>query len=163
MKIGELASRTGLAASRIRFYEASGLIQAQRQPNGYREYAPQTVGLIEIITSAQRAGFALEEVRNLLPAPPNLKGWKHDKLLASLRAKVTQIDAMRTRLRQNKAQLLLVIDQIENEPEGLQCDDKAARVIASLSNAQPPGNASPQGKRTTRHERRPASTGRTRR
>jgi DNA-binding transcriptional MerR regulator len=162
MKIGELASRTGLAASRIRFYEASGLIQAQRQPNGYREYPPQTVGLIEIITSAQRAGFALEEVRNLLPAP-NLKGWKHDELLASLRAKVTQIDAMRKRLRQNKTQLLLIIDQIENKPQGLQCDDNVARVIASLSNSQSPGNASPHGKRTTRPGGRPTSIGQTRR
>ena len=162
MKIGELARRTGLATSRIRFYEASGLLQAQRQPNGYREYSPQTVGLIEIITSAQRAGFALAEVRNLLPAP-NLKGWKRDELLARLRAKVTQIDAMRRRLRQNKAQLLLIIDQIENEPQGLQCHDNVARVIASLSHSQAPGNAPPRGKRTTRHLRRPASTGQTRR
>ena len=162
MKIGELARRTGLATSRIRFYEASGLLQAQRQPNGYREYSPQTVGLIEIITSAQRAGFALEEVRNLMPAP-NLKGWKHDKLLASLRAKVTEIDAMRTRLRQNKAQLLLIIEQIENRPQGLQCDENVARVIASLSHSQAPGNASTQAKRTTRHVKRPASIGRTRR
>ena len=38
MKIGELARRTGLAPSRIRFYEASGLIAAQRQSNGYRDY-----------------------------------------------------------------------------------------------------------------------------
>jgi DNA-binding transcriptional MerR regulator len=152
MKIGELAGRTGLATSRIRFYEARGLIQAQRLPNGYREYPPQTVGLIDIITSAQRAGFALEEVRKLLPAP-NLKGWKHDELLASLRAKVTEIDAMRKRLGQNKAQLLLIIDQIENKPQGLQCDVNVARVIASLSNSQAPGNASPRGKRTTRAHR----------
>lgn len=162
MKIGELARRTGLATSRIRFYEASGLLQAQRQPNGYREYSPQTVGLIEIITSAQRAGFALEEVRNLLPAP-NLKGWKHDELLASLRAKVIEIDAMRTRLRQNKAQLLLIIEQIENRPQGLQCDENVARVIASLSHSRAPGNASTQGKRTTRHAKHPASIGRARR
>ena len=39
MKIGELAGRTGLAASRIRFYERIGLLKAvERQANGYRSY-----------------------------------------------------------------------------------------------------------------------------
>ncbi|MDV6935637.1 MerR family DNA-binding transcriptional regulator, partial [Pseudomonas aeruginosa] len=43
MKIGELAKLTGLATSRIRFYEASGLIRSQRKANGYRDYAADTV------------------------------------------------------------------------------------------------------------------------
>jgi DNA-binding transcriptional MerR regulator len=44
MKIGELAKRTGLATSKIRFYETQELITpVQRQANGYREYVPQIV------------------------------------------------------------------------------------------------------------------------
>ena len=51
MRIGELAKRTGLAASRIRFYEASGLITSvARKANGYRDYSPEAVVLLEIIT-----------------------------------------------------------------------------------------------------------------
>ncbi len=65
MKIGELASRTGLAASRIRFYEASGLISAQRQANGYRRYPEQAVQTLGIISCAQQAGFSLDEIRRL--------------------------------------------------------------------------------------------------
>ncbi|MGH8410398.1 MAG: MerR family DNA-binding transcriptional regulator, partial [Pseudomonas sp.] len=42
MNIGELAERSGLAASKIRFYEAQGLIQVERQGNGYRRYPMQT-------------------------------------------------------------------------------------------------------------------------
>ena len=39
MKIGELARRTGLTASRIRFYESLGLLpMVDRMPNGYRHY-----------------------------------------------------------------------------------------------------------------------------
>ncbi|MGC9582281.1 UNVERIFIED_CONTAM: MerR family DNA-binding transcriptional regulator, partial [Salmonella enterica subsp. enterica serovar Typhimurium] len=50
MKIGELARLSGVAASRIRFYEASGLLQpAERQSNGYREYAPESVTRLQII------------------------------------------------------------------------------------------------------------------
>lgn len=48
MKIGELAKRSGLTASRIRFYEAAGLITAvERQSNGYRDYSPDAVWMLE--------------------------------------------------------------------------------------------------------------------
>ncbi len=67
MKIGELAGRSGLAPSRIRFYEASGLISAQRQANGYRRYTEQALQTLSIISCAQHAGFSLEEIRRLLP------------------------------------------------------------------------------------------------
>ncbi|MGI0994906.1 MerR family DNA-binding transcriptional regulator, partial [Pseudomonas aeruginosa] len=55
MKIGELAKLTGLATSRIRFYEASGLIRSQRKANGYRDYAADTVWILELVTGAPRA------------------------------------------------------------------------------------------------------------
>ncbi|WP_252270763.1 MerR family transcriptional regulator [Pseudomonas subflava] len=131
MKIGELAKRTGLAASRIRFYEASGLIAAQRQANGYREYPPQAEQTLLVITRAQQSGFSLEEIRRLLPDPV-AKSWPHDELLAALRRKVGEIEAMQARLAQNKAQLLATIADIENKPEGMQCGENAERMLASL-------------------------------
>ncbi|MEX5591042.1 MerR family DNA-binding transcriptional regulator, partial [Pseudomonas urmiensis] len=43
MRIGELAKISGLAPSRTRLYEASGLIRSvERKANGYRDYAPDT-------------------------------------------------------------------------------------------------------------------------
>lgn len=60
MRIGELAQRSGLTASRIRFYETSGLIDAvERNANGYREYTAEAVVTLDIITEAQKAGFSL--------------------------------------------------------------------------------------------------------
>ena len=80
MKIGELARLSGVAASRIRFYEASGLLQpAQRQANGYREYAPETLTRLEIILRAQNAGFSLDEIRAILPT--HLNDWPREKLI----------------------------------------------------------------------------------
>ncbi|MGI0680481.1 MerR family DNA-binding transcriptional regulator, partial [Pseudomonas aeruginosa] len=58
MKIGELAKLTGLATSRIRFYEASGLIRSQRKANGYRDYAADTVWILELVTGAPGAGLS---------------------------------------------------------------------------------------------------------
>ncbi|WNF46896.1 MerR family transcriptional regulator [Pseudomonas sp. SG20056] len=131
MKIGELASRSGLAASRIRFYEASGLISAQRQANGYRSYTEQTLQALGIISCAQQTGFSLEEIRHLLP-DANAEGWAHEQMLDSLQRKVVEIEAMQQRLAQNKAQLLNIIATIENKPEGMPCTENAERVLANL-------------------------------
>lgn len=131
MKIGELASRTGLAASRIRFYEASGLISAQRQANGYRRYSEQAVQTLGIISCAQQAGFSLDEIRRLLPQGDS-QGLPHAELLASLQRKVGEIEVMQQRLAQNKAQLLGIIASIESKPEGMPCAENAERVMAQL-------------------------------
>ena len=131
MKIGELAKITGLAPSRIRFYEASGLIHSvERKANGYRDYADDAVWVLEMITSAQAAGFTLEQIRHLLPV--NTNGWRHDELLDGLKRKVEEIEALQQRLARNKEQLLLVIDSIQSKPEGMPCADNTQRVLNQL-------------------------------
>lgn len=132
MKIGELANLSGLAPSRIRFYEASGLIApARRLANGYRAYPPETLDLLEIIRSAQQTGFSLEEIRNLLPHTNPVENG-HGELVAGLRRKVAEIEAMEQQLRQNRERLLAVIDDIENKPEGMGCQANAERMLAEM-------------------------------
>ena len=135
MKIGQLAERSGLPPSRIRFYEASGLLNAQRQANGYRSYPEQALQTLGIISCAQQAGFSLEEIRRLLPQADS-QGVGHDELLASLQRKVSEIERMQQRLEHNKAQLLTIIASIANKPEGMLCTENAERVLATLRNAQ---------------------------
>ncbi|MBB4863229.1 DNA-binding transcriptional MerR regulator [Pseudomonas nitritireducens] len=132
MKIGELARLSGLAPSRIRFYEASGLIApARRLANGYREYPAETLDLLEIIRSAQQTGFSLEEIRSLLPhANPIENG--HGELVAGLRRKVAEIETMERQLQANRERLLAVIDEIENKPEGMGCQANAERMLAEM-------------------------------
>ncbi|MCE4053067.1 MerR family transcriptional regulator [Pseudomonas sp. Au-Pse12] len=131
MRIGELAKISGLAPSRIRFYEASGLINAvERKANGYRDYAPDTEWILEIITGAQSAGFSLEEIRQLLPM--NANGWQHEEMLGGLKRKVEEIELLQQRLAQNKAQLLRVIEGIQSKPEGMGCADNAQQLLNRL-------------------------------
>ena len=67
MKIGELARRSGVNASAIRFYESRGLLgAAQRQSNGYRDYPEDAVLALGIINGLQQAGFTLAEIAGLL-------------------------------------------------------------------------------------------------
>lgn len=131
MKIGELAERTGLTSSRIRFYERVGLLKSvERLPNGYRVYPPETVTLLNLIVSAQNAGFSLEELTTLLPQ--DLANWQHDKLLETLRRKIEEIEVLQSRLNESKAQLFEVIAQIEVRPDGIDCASNAKRVLSSI-------------------------------
>ncbi len=131
MKIGELAKRSGLAASRIRFYESIGLLKTvDRRSNGYRTYPEEAVLVLHLIATAQKAGFSLEEIRTLLP--PDLDNWEHDVLIEVLRRKVADIEALEARLARSKLQLLGLISDIEAKPDDMACADNARRVLSRL-------------------------------
>jgi len=67
LKIGELASKTGLTAHTIRFYEKNGLINAsQRSEAGYRYYAETDVRQAEFVKTARKIGFSIDDVATLL-------------------------------------------------------------------------------------------------
>lgn len=131
MKIGELAQRTGLATSRIRFYERIGLLKAvERQANGYRSYPDDAVLALKLIATGQRAGFSLDELRALLPG--DLASWEHGSLLETLRRKVRDIEALQAQLAQSKAQLLELVTQIEAKPQDMDCAANARRVLSEM-------------------------------
>ena len=66
LSIGEVAERTGIAASALRYYEAEGLIPAAGRIGGRRVYADSILGRLAIIQLAKRAGFSLAETRKLV-------------------------------------------------------------------------------------------------
>src|SRR5580704_343896 len=66
MPIGEVAERAGMSASRIRFYEARGLLPEPERAGGKRRYGEDVFRRLAIIDAAQRVGFTLEEIRDLL-------------------------------------------------------------------------------------------------
>jgi DNA-binding transcriptional MerR regulator len=66
LAIGELARRAGMSVSRIRFYEARGLLAEPDRESGKRRYPPETVGQLAIIDAAQRVGFSLDEIHDLI-------------------------------------------------------------------------------------------------
>ena len=131
MKIGELARRTGLAASAIRFYESKGLLNAvSRQENGYRDYPLEAVAVLSIIVNAQQTGFTLDEIKQALPE--DFSTWRHDELLSILSKKIGDIETMEVRLAQSKAQLRALIQMIDAKPDGMACEDNAIRVMDSF-------------------------------
>jgi DNA-binding transcriptional MerR regulator len=131
MKIGELAERTGLTTSRIRFYERVGLLKSvERQINGYRSYRDDAVLILKLIATGQNAGFSLDELRTLLPR--DLANWEHGTLLDTLRRKVQDIETMQAQLAQSKAQLVELMAQIEARPQDMDCAANARRVLSEM-------------------------------
>lgn len=140
MNIGALAKRTGLTNSRIRFYESVGLLKpAERRPNGYRTYAPDAVLALELIATAQKAGFSLDEIRALLPS--DLGDWRHDALIEALHRKVADIEALQARLAKSKAQLIALIADIEAKPDDIDCAANARRVLSNILDKETAGPA----------------------
>jgi DNA-binding transcriptional MerR regulator len=66
--IGEVARRSGKAASTIRYYEDIGLLPQPRRVSGRRRYGAGVVRTLAVIETSQRAGLSLDDVRLLLRA-----------------------------------------------------------------------------------------------
>ena len=68
--ISELAQRTGVATSALRFYEARGLIHADRTAANHRSYPRAVARRVAFIVFAQRIGLTLDEIRAALDRLP---------------------------------------------------------------------------------------------
>ncbi len=111
MRIGELARRTGLSTSKIRFYETRGLLPAAaRSANGYREYGEYALSLVTFIDRAQSLGFTLREVAAHLSSPEG-EGRKA-RLQARLEAKLAELDALMEQVRARRTLLLQLVDEV---------------------------------------------------
>ena len=72
LTIGEVARRSGVAASALRFYEERGLIESERAGSGHRRYPRAVLRRIAFIVFAQRVGLTLDEIgAELAKLPPD--------------------------------------------------------------------------------------------
>jgi MerR family redox-sensitive transcriptional activator SoxR len=71
LTIGEVAERTGVATSALRFYEAEGLIESQRTDGGQRRYEREVLRRIAFIRSAQTVGLGLDDIGAALASLPS--------------------------------------------------------------------------------------------
>lgn len=110
MKIGELAERSGLAASAIRYYEQAGLLpKAERGSNGYRVYAEAALERLHVIQIAQNLGFSLEAIRAVMAKQGSEF---HDDLLRTLDLRLAEIETMMATLQGQRAHLAEVKEKL---------------------------------------------------
>lgn len=106
LRSGQVAKRAGVNVETLRYYERRGLIaQPSRSLGGHRSYSEDTVALLRVIKSAQRLGFTLEEVAELLDTgrhghlTPNLRARALEKI-DEIEHKLADLTAIRTSLQQ---------------------------------------------------------------
>lgn len=67
MRIGELASQSGVSVRALRYYEEQGLLEPARTPSGQRRYADSAVALVRFVQDMYAAGLPSRAVALLLP------------------------------------------------------------------------------------------------
>jgi DNA-binding transcriptional MerR regulator len=124
LRTGELAERAGVNVQTLRYYERRGLLAASaRRPSGQREYSQDAVRLLRTIKAAQRLGFTLAEIEELLALSEHRRGTS--ELHQGAKAKVAEIDAkidQLTRMRQTlQAVMAADCDSLTDCSCGLGC------------------------------------------
>lgn len=95
MRSGQVADAAGVNVQTLRYYERRGLLnEPHRTLGGHRLYPPEAVTVLRIIKSAQRMGFTLDEVADLLEVSTLRADRRADAgLQARARVKLAEVDA----------------------------------------------------------------------
>ena len=93
LTIGDLAERSGVAPSALRFYEERGLIASERNEAGHRRYPRTVLRRVAFIVFAQRVGLSLDEIGAELRKLPTDRAPKRDDWEVVSEAWRARIDA----------------------------------------------------------------------
>lgn len=108
MRISELSAKTRVSVHRLRRYEADGLIESQRLPNGYRVYDDKTVKHVIFIAMSREMGFSLPFIAEYLPRFKTGQLSAKD-MIEAIHQRVAEIDQLVT---EQKALRKKLIDHI---------------------------------------------------
>jgi len=102
MRVGELARRTGTTVRALRYYEAAGLVVPRRLGNGYREYEPIAVRLVQQIRELTALGLSVDETRPFVESLA--EGRDADVCAAAVATYRSAIDGLQERIGRLTAQ-----------------------------------------------------------
>jgi DNA-binding transcriptional MerR regulator len=160
LKIGELATRTGVTAKTIRFYEAAGVVPPPvRSANGYRRYRRDAVDLLRFVKQARGLDLTLAEIKELVAirrrgeAPCSHVYQLLNERAEELARKLKDVTALRRALRRSarlaapqRLQDNVVCPHIEARTGQLHLDD---------ARASRRGSRAPRGRNLGRSSARP--------
>jgi DNA-binding transcriptional MerR regulator len=94
LRSGQVAGAAGVNLQTLRYYERRGLLaRPERSLGGHRLYPAETVTVLKVIKAAQRLGFTLDEVADLLAAGGHRHGRQDAGLQGRAKAKLAEVDA----------------------------------------------------------------------
>lgn len=104
LTIGQVAKRTGIAASALRYYEREGLIPTADRRGGKRVYGDDILDRLALVGAAKAAGFTVAEIRTLLAGfarrtPPGAR-WRKlaERKRRELDARLAEVERMKRAL-----------------------------------------------------------------
>ena len=122
MRIGELATRTGVPTRLLRYYEEQGLLSPDRTANGYRSYEEHLVGRVTQIRGLLDAGVPTRIIRAILPClddPASIHVTDATpELIADLEHHHDQMDAKIQCLARNRDAIATYLTAVRKETAG---------------------------------------------
>jgi MerR family copper efflux transcriptional regulator len=117
MRIGVLATRAGIRSSRIRFYEAQGVMPCpSRLTSGYRDYDDQALRSLRFIIRGQALGFSLQEIAAHIHSPMKGKARKA-RLFRKFEDKIADLDGLIEDLGKKRAALHSLLLEIRSDSQ----------------------------------------------
>lgn len=121
MRIGELAERVGVNTKTVRYYEGIGLLpDPDRRPSGYREYSDEDVDRLRFIRTAQRLGFSLSEISEILAFRERSER-PCDYVLGVLDRQVADLDRRMAEMVDLRRELITLKEQVDRLPADPSC------------------------------------------
>ena len=115
MTIGQVAREAGIGIETVRFYEREGLLEKPtRRESGYRQFHAEAVVRLRFIKQAQRLGFTLREIRELLALKLDPHATRAEVRKSAI-AKVEDIDQRIAELKRMKKALSPLIDACDGK------------------------------------------------
>lgn len=152
MKIGQVASASGVGVETVRYYERRGLIaEPPRRASGYRSYPPHAVERIRFIRRAKELGFSLREIRELLQLRVD-----PDCTCATIRgrakAKIADVESRIRELEVMRRALVEITRQCDGDGPGSECPILDA-IAGNDAFGSPASAPDPARDSATRHSR----------
>lgn len=109
MKINEVAKRTDLPISTIRYYEQIGIITDEyvwRDPNNYRIYAADIIHHLNVVKNCLAVGFSIQDIKSMI----SKNGMSKDEHVSLIQVKIAEIEAAQQKLDESKRNLYDILN-----------------------------------------------------
>lgn len=119
MRIRDLSQATGASPRMLRHYEGAGILSPERDSNGYRNYRPDDVQIVDHIRCLLASGLSLSEASAILQVacidPAGASDADRKAALTQLDERASRLGAGIARLRAQEAEILRLRASIEAE------------------------------------------------
>lgn len=111
LRTGELASAAGVNQQTLRYYERRGLLAPRtRTLGGHRLYSPEAVTVLRVIKAAQRLGFTLKEIADLIDVGRHHHGETDASLQVRAKVKLEEVESRIADLQEIRSTLRAAVD-----------------------------------------------------